>query len=253
MRTFLLFTFFPFFCWATELAPWFERDLEFHPRVSYLVHSYSSNVDHFVDIGVGGAYTPWAAEIEVVLAATRENEGYDQTRLTGRYQWMNDVIGDFFSLVTGVTLIHASTDALHDFGSMHHGEYEGEVHLALGRESVCMEFWTSRWWSLFSYGLANHGSPWMRANFHWEKNWWDVHRFRFFMHTLFGFGNHDLSDNFQGFGPIRHYSVNLGMGYRILLCEWGDLDFEYTYQPYEKNFQQQAHRAVLTYHFPFGI
>ena len=210
----------PLMGFATDLKPWYDRYLEIQPKATYIFQSYSkiktgegtlhrSSNDHFLNFSVSGAYDRWSAELETTFAATRHRSfGFCDARLTGRYQWLDDVVGDPVSLVTGVTLTQACKIALHDPSCFYHGKFEAEMHLAVGKEIACEQFWTSRGWGVLGLGLADTGSPWIRADFAWEQNWCDVHEFEIALRTLWGCGGENFHRyHFKGYGPIKHYSI----------------------------------------------
>src|SRR5262245_17634698 len=105
-----------FSLYSTERAPWYPRNLELQAQAAFSYQTYHTlNTVHgfvhrptynrFLDLSLSGAYTKYAVEIETLLANTRHRSwGFADIALTGRYQWMDDVIGDPYSLTTGLTL-----------------------------------------------------------------------------------------------------------------------------------------------------
>src|SRR5690554_799617 len=106
--------------YSTEFMPWTEVDFLLYPRFDYLYQHYNkvnsssdskhrNAHDHFYTLGISGSYSPWSAEVEATTANTRHRHfGLDNFRLTGRYQWMNDIIGDFASVAFGASYIKAT-------------------------------------------------------------------------------------------------------------------------------------------------
>jgi len=269
MRIFSLFLLFPIVLSATDLRPWYRNDLEPHPYVAWNPQIYDKldtkhgcvNRDeraHFVTLGVDGSYEKWAAELEVILADTLDHDfGFDHARLTGRYQWWSDDIGDAFSLVTGITLIQAVTESVHDLSSFHHSKFEGEGHIAIGQQCFSEQFWTSRWWGDLALGLSDQGSPWMRGNIGFERNYWDWYQWQLFARSLWGFGGRDLDldpdHNFHGYGDIQHRSVDLGGRLAYWKDCLGEISCEYAYRVYAKNFPKHVHQFRLQILYPFGL
>lgn len=250
---------------STELMPWTQTDLLLYPRFDYLYQHYNkvnsssgsehrNAHDHFYTIGVLGSYSPWIAEIEATAADTRQhNFGLDNFRVTGRYQWMSDIIGDCASVTVGATYIKASRIALRDISSFHHGRNEVELHISLGKEQTCYNTWASRWWTVGIFGLADHGSPWWRVIAAWEKNFNETLALRLFAIGLLGMGDNslDLEDSFGGYGSIRHRSIDIGIRLtKITECR-GNWSLEYAQRVYAYNFPQSANLLKICLIYPY--
>lgn len=253
---------------ALDLKPWFGNPFEFEVRPKYVYQnfnkvntaagdlSYASN-DHFVSLDVGMAiFGNWDAQVEVVAAQTRAHSfNFDCARIMGQYLWMDDVIGDPVSLTTGITLCQATTISLHDLGSFHHGKFEGELHVAVGREATCGSTWSSRWWVIGGLGLADVGSPWWRLDGVME---YQVCRGQYLeagLYSLWGLGHSPLTGvtGFQGYGPIDHRSVDVGVAYIYRFDIWGSLKLGYRRRLYARNFPERVNYAIIEYLFPFGL
>lgn len=254
---------------ATDLTPWLTKDFEFQPRVSGLFqhypriarthgHTHQSGNDQFYTFSLGLSAFNWSGEVESTLAHTRRQDYLcDNIRITGRYRWLDDIPGeDAISLTTGLTLIKAFRHSVFDVSSFHHGEYEGEVHAAIGQElSQCQNFWATRWWGVLALGQGNHGSPWIRTETAWEKNWCDIHQLRLFAHSLWGLGRGSLPcpGHFHGYGPIAHQSIDLGLRYTHLFDFSGVLSIQYAYRVYASNFPENTSLLLLSFVYPFGL
>lgn len=260
---YIFIVFLPFSIFGIELMPWFEKNLEIHPRVTYLFQTYDkvddnkhSSDDHYVNLSLSVAYDRWNGELEVTAGHTHENcFGLDNIRLTGRYLWLNDVVGDYISLVPGITITKAFKPFRRDFSSFHHGGIEVEGHVAFGQETSCFEFWSSRWWGVVAIGVADVGSPWIRGDLAWEKNWWDLHWIRFFLNSLWGLGSDNLkrTSKFRGYGSIMHQSIDVGAKYFYQINCSGILSVGYAYRVHAKNFPSYAHQVILSFMYPFGL
>lgn len=253
---------------ATDLTPWLTKDLEFQSQLSGLFQFYPkiaakhgsihrSGNDQFYTFSLALSAFDWSGEIESTLAHTRRQDYLcDNVRLTGRYRWLDDIPGDApFSLVTGLTLTQAFKHSLRDISSFHHGQFEAEAHIAIGKECSCERFWSSRWWGVFALGHGNHGDPWLRTESAWEKNWWDTHQLRVFANSLWGLGNKRIStvNHFRGYGPIAHQSIDIGLRYTYLFEFSGIISFEYAYRPYASNFPENTSLLFARFLYPFGL
>lgn len=254
-------------CEATDLKPWFPRYLEFQSRFTYLHQQY-----HEIDTKVGcisrGAnndfytgslqlsYDVYCAELETTFSATRRHHlGPDNIKATFRYQILDDVIGDPVSLVAGISLSQVFALALKDVSVFHHGQLEGEVNLALGSECPTWTSWLTRWWTVLALGTGDHGSPWVRGELAWERNWVDKHRFRLFTEMLFGLGGQRLRlfVPFKGYGPVHHQSIDFGLLYRYSLPCDGALSVGYSRRLFGKNCPVNVNFYFVQLLYPFGI
>jgi hypothetical protein len=258
----------PFALNATELKPWFGNPFELEGRATYVFQnfqemqtgeglvSYVSN-DNFLTLSLSTSiWGNWDAEFELTGAQTRAHcFNYDCARLTGRYLWMDDVIGDPFSITSGITLTLPQRISIIDPGSFHHGYFEAEFHTALGRESVCGPRWKSRWWLIGGVGIATQGSPWLRADGVIEVQHFIGHALELGAYTLWGLGGDNIVDldAFRGYGPIAHRSVDVGFAYLYRFDCWGTLKLGYRRRVYAHNFPDNANYLIVEYLYPFGL
>lgn len=240
---------------AMELYPWSGRDFEFHPRMTQVFQTYPSHRNYFLGLGVEGSYDVWQADLEVNLAHTEKlTFGFNDFRLTGRYRWMNDIVGEPVTINTGVTFIKATHHSLRDYNLFHHGVTEVELHAAMGKEFECGDNWSYRFWGVGALGIANRGFPWVRVNLGWEKNWWDQYVFGLFIDTLWGLGHRRLHiHDFHGYGPVRHQSVDIGVKYEWLSKYDSVVTVSYAYRPYASNFPEHVNTFLVQWMIPFGI
>ncbi len=266
---------------ATEFSPWFGPVLEIEGRVNCLVEQYSaidgrvrspygyfpvdehhvkdiqSACNVFVDVSASLAPTEeWSAEIEAVAADTRHRSfGMDSLLLTGRYRWLNDIVGDPVSLSTGLTVIKVFKPAWHDLAVFHHGGIACEAHVAAGKEFSCRQFWTNRVWAVAAAGVGDIGSPWLRGDLFWEHNWWDRQQVRLFVHSLWGMGGDtlNLAVPFRGYGPIRHQSVDAGLRYSYYFESGFTASVVYARRVFAKNCPQRVNFAIFELRYAFGL
>jgi hypothetical protein len=263
-----LFFLFPFFCEATVLKPWFGSDHEVEIRSSVLYQNYSSIAiphhrfrrhanDVFMTLSATYPFRRYCGEFEATVANTRhQNYRWDNYRVTGRYQVMNELDGSPITLTAGITLGEAFSLALHDVSSFHHGHLEGEFHLSFGKKYgyPCSHDYIFRWWNVFGIGTSDIGSPWLREEIACEYNDRGVHQWRCFAHTLWGVGQQNLRYlHFKGYGSINHQSVDVGVRYGYTIDCWGTLSIQYARRVYASNFPQNANLTLVELYIPFGI
>lgn len=252
---------------STEYRPWFGNIYEFEFRTSFIYQSYSkissgsslenhSSDDLFLHASLSSAITDLSFEGEIVEARTRHQKGdIDQLKITGRYVWENDLAGDPWSLTTGMSYTQAFQRSLNDISSFHHGLYEGEAFLSMGKEFFFETGWNHRWWSVVGVGIAERGSPWIRFYVVYEKCLQQNRQeLQLLLHSLWGLGHKKLHfHDFSGYGPIRHQSVDLGLRYIYLLDYFGSASLEYAYRVHAENFPAYAHYVIIKFLYTFGL
>ncbi len=218
-------------------------------------HHRSNDNNIFLGIGFTGSDN-WDVDLEVEFAKTTELS-FNWQSLAGqwRYLWLNDVIGDPVSLITGISLRGVHHRNLKDISCPYAAEVNLEGHLSVGKEHSCGPLWCFRGWAFGAVGIANRGSPWTRLQATFEVNRQDKHQFDLFSRADFGFGRrHKINiDHFNGYASIRTRSVEVGAGYRYLFEIWGELRFEYVRRVYAKAAPDGINYFTVWYHLPFSI
>lgn len=252
---------------ATQLRPWLGPDLLPILTANYTLQQYhwvrvsnhaveDPSVDHFVSGGGSIAYSPYSLEIEVDTAATSANSyGWEDVRITGRYLLMNDITAeDPVSMTAGVSLSKVRPRFVRDISTFHHGSWEYLFHTAIGKEETCGATWASRAWGLVGLGVANEGSYWVESKIAYERNACDRYWYGLFLKGLFGFGSQDIDiDDFNGYGPIKHRSVDLGGRFSYSFHENGYLTAKYSFRVWSENFPAYTNVITIEYNYPFGL
>lgn len=253
---------------ATEIKPWFDKDKEIEVRVADNFQWYRhvkgakgtqnhASYDNFVTLSITSSPDiSYSGEFELITGKTSQHSFITNCEaLTLRYLILNDVVGDPLSLSAGISIRHVHHLALEDISNFYHGPYEFELHCAAGKEIACGGYWTSRWWGIAATGIASEGSPWFRANFSWENNWWDRHQCQLFANTLWGTGAHqlNLSIPFQGYGSIHHQSIDLGASYSYAFDFYGTVSIAYAYRVYAQNAPTRSQNFFLNLLIPLGL
>lgn len=251
---------------ATQYEPWVGNFLEFESRNSLLYQHYSSlnsngrsihssADDLFLNASLSNSLPNISLELELIAANTRYQRGdIDSFNLTARYVWLDDVIGDFVSLATGVHLVQAFHHSVKDISSFHHGKAEGEIFISVGKETAQETWWSSRWWAMGAIGSADVGSAWLRGNFVYEKRFAQEHILRGFCNLLWGMGTKRLNPfHFKGYGSVGHESVDLGLRYIYEIPFVGNLSLEYSYRVFARNFPANASVVMGQLFCTFGL
>ncbi len=133
------------------------------------------------------------------------------------------------------------------------GTFNGELNLTAGKEWAKGADWFARLWGLIALGQANQGDLWTRWSLFVEGNIHDRHECKIFGMGYFGYGAItpvDVND-FDGWGKIRHRSIDLGVGYRYKMGVWGDIGIDYLRRIVARSYPENVNTFVLSYHVPF--
>ncbi len=266
-RLLIFFTIFIAQLQATDYKPWTKVDLELYPRIEYIYQHYDkiqssegslhrTGNDHILGAGLYGCFSSYSLELEGAVARTNDlNCGLDFFKLTGKYQYLDDIVGDSLSVTFGASLIAASRDAVEQYGLFHHSKLEGELFLSVGKECSWESEWSSRWWLVGGIGEGGRGSPWTFAQIAWEKNVEFAWQWRLFADLLWGLGNRGINFNqhFHGYGPIKHRSVDVGTAACFSTFCYGDFFLELKQRVWAYNFPSSAQIIQLSYVYPFGL
>lgn len=257
---------------GAHLKPWFDHELVPLLEGSYTLQKYDKvkvknhstpyqSLDHFLNLGVFGAFAPYSVELETAFAGTTcHNFNWEDVRLTGRYQLSNDISGESpVSAVLGATISRTDRKFVEDISTFHHGRWEYLFHGSVGKEFACGPTWNSRFWGLAGFGVADEGSIWFFSHLEAEGNACGKYWYGIFLNGLMGLGDKPLSPcdflacDFLGYGPIQHRSLDLGAHLNISLWEYGTLEAKYSYRVFAYNFPGNAHLLTLRYEYPFGL
>jgi hypothetical protein len=259
---------------ALEMKPWFPTPWEFQLQTAFTYSRYRhvqdarkqlthpSN-DYLItfDLGVVPMFSLYAQgnldlEVEVELAQTpRQNFGLRSAALQARYLWLDDILGDFASVTTGLILRGATHASLRDVSSPYHAYANAELNSAIGKEWDQGPFWHVRTFALAGVGMAEQGSPWVRGHYALQINQREKFRYEIFTDGYFGFGHKRRInvDHFKGYAHIHHQSIDVGARFAILFYLWGHLDFEYVRRVYARSFPEQVNFFTISYHLPFSL
>jgi hypothetical protein len=252
---------------ATELDPWHDAKYSVDVRGKCLLQDFRR-----LDTGCGSIKRPEfdafynfsalgvvneavTAELEFLVSNTRyRGIGANALRLTGRYFLLDDVIGDPVSLVTGLTASKIFRASKRNVAIFDHGGIACEAHVAVGKELSCEQFWTSRAWGVLGLGVADVGSPWLRANLVWERNWWNIHRLKVFADTVWGFGGKRLCIYpFHGYGSVNYQAVDVGIRYGFIFPNNSILYAGYAYRVYGRNCPLHANLFQVEFLYPIKL
>lgn len=251
-------------CFALETKPWFGNAFEceltsqyaysYYPKINRAIpHNHHSN-DNVIDVDLGFFTESVHAEVELEAAATtKQSFGYRSFALQGRYQWLDDICGDFMSFVTGVIIRQVSAHRLRDPSTPYHYKWNFSLSNVFGKEWAKGDTWKYRSYAFVNLGIANKGSAWLDflAKFQWRYN--EHHQGDVFAKGYFGFGkkNHVNLHNFFGWNDVAHRSIDLGAEYRYYIRCYGHIFVDLMYRIYAHAYPEKTISAVIGYQLPF--
>lgn len=268
MKKWLALAMLPSLCFALEERPWFGQMLEFYFRPQYS-YSFFDEVDH-ASVPLTSTHhqhllnfnletsvpDTWDYQIELNFAdATPISWYYRSFAIQVTKLWLDDVCGDPVSLTTGLSYRDSSSRLRRSLFTPFHARANFELHTSVGKEWSQRCDWIFRTYATFAIGQGTKGSPWLRGDLFLWYNLCDTHRFRLYAKSYFGLGSQTLvpTDNFQGWGEIRHQSIDLGVSYEYAFTCWGSLRFDYLHTVYAKSYLEHVNAFWFTYELPFCV
>ncbi len=253
---------------GVDQLPWFEDTLEIQWRTGYYYQHYNyvnadghdvywRGRDHIVSTSLAIAPFPhWSAELEVAGGRTSDWD-VSLHRLVAqlRYRWMDDVVGEPLSVVSGLQIRAPFKAAQRSLSTPDHSYMEFEGHLAVGKEMAKWERWYARTWFVVASGVGVTGKCWVRAEGSVEGQSGGGHMLRLFSRSQLGMGDEtlDLSESFRDYGDIRYRFVDVGARYTVPFDYIGSLDIEYCYRVWAREFPVRAHLVQVAWVYPFGF
>ncbi len=254
------------FC--AEMMPWFGDRQELEFRCSYRYQNYSrvnsdaetdkySSDDSILQASLSTACIAYCSlEVELEGARTTHHSIFpNSVGLMLRCLWWDDIVGDPFSVTTGLGVFYHSRNALRDLSMPFHGDVEVEGHVSIGKEYTQGRYWVTRWWMMGRYGLGNKGLPWVGGSFTFECNSVDQHQGGIFVDCLHGLGDRKLvvGDAHRGYGSINHQSVDGGIRYRYVFTNDSMVTIQYTRRIHARSMPKDVDMFTIAYYLPFSV
>ncbi len=209
--------------------------------------------------GVGMAtLSEWAGDMDIELARTpRFPWGFRSVGAQLRKQWFNDIVGDFATLTTGLTLRIVPPKPLTDVSTPYHYKFNGEFNVAIGKEWSHDIYWRGRIYNFTGIGVANRGSFWVRSMCVLGLNREDKLQFQTFILYYRGFGDqigvNTKTSQFNGWKVIDHRSLDWGLSFRYAIKDRGVLTFEVSRRLYARSYPEKVTFFVLRYDIPLSF
>lgn len=194
-------------------------------------------------------------QLELRLARTHAHGlAIDQFKQTARYMFFDDAEGDDYSLSAGLSLSEVPKIALRDRSQIHHGEFEAEVHGAIGKEWSEEGERIGRIWCLGGIGVANRGSPWLRGLFAAEYSLCFHHLFRGMLEAEGGFGGRSPCQcHFRGYGRVGYRVLDAKLSYGYQNDDGAIFLIEVVQRVFAVNAQNNLKQVRLEVVYPFSL
>lgn len=253
---------------AIEVQPWFGDVYEFHFLGSYAYswfesvqnsrpHFHQFFQSHLAYFGLDFSPSPvWSIDADLQFADTSAMTfNFRTIALQARYLWLDDIIGDPVSLVTGGNIRVTGTRSLKDVSCPSHGTVDFELNFSLGKEFDVSDTWRYRAWIFGAVGHANRGAPWVRAITAFEMNISDLHKWAVYASGINGYGRHTHInvDHFFGYARIREKAIDLGIRYGYRIGVWGTLRADYLYRVLAKTAPRNVNTVMVSWLLPFSL
>lgn len=252
---------------SLEVKPWLGEVYElqfkslysfsFYPSVDHAIPQLRNHShDHLLYFGLeypGSPRTSFDGDLQFVNTP-RQSFSFRSFALQGRYLWLDDIVGDRVSFVTGFHLRYTSQKSLRDVSCPYHGDVDFEGHFAIGKEFDNVQDWRLRYWGFAALGIANRGSPWMRAIVSVEGNYKDLHKWAIYSIGNHGFGRKTILDPyaFNGYGMIRAKFIDLGCSYGYQIGCTGTVRIGYEKRVLARRCPQRMNTFYISILIPFS-
>jgi hypothetical protein len=258
----------PSLLFGLDREPWFTNMWEFNFRPKYTYSYYPSvqgaiqkhqttSHDNFLTFDLGVCpLDSLSVDVDLEFADTPiQKMGYRSSAVQARYQWLDDIVGDFATITTGAIFRGVSRHGLKDPSCPYHSDVNGALNFSIGKEWDKDQYWTVRMFGYGAGGIANHGSCFAHYLVSIQTNTHNHHRFGLFNEGYFGFGHKESLniDRFHGYASIHHQSLDVGIRYSYVFPIWGHFTLMYTRRVYAKLFPQDVNFFTMSYTLPFSF
>lgn len=265
---FLFPIFFVSIVFGLEEQPWFGNVYEFNFLGKYS-YAYFNKVNgartqlnetihnHLLYLDLQFPFSSqWSVDADFRLATTTNNPfHFSSTAWQLRYLWLDDIVGDIFSLATSLNFRITTPKGLKELISYYHGDVDLEGNISIGKEFAPKPNLLVRFWIFGAVGIANKGSPWIRGDAALESIYDDNHKWAIFFESLSGYGRreHINPNDFKGYASIRHEALDLGLRYGYKFGYWGTLGIEYKRVLFARCSPRNINYFTLSYLLTFSF
>lgn len=253
--------------WGFDQRPWIGEPylLEFRPSftLSYFPSVANANRSHFSswneDLNLNlGVATMSNYDIQLEIDAFNSRMRSFNVESVGaqiRKLLLDDVEGDLLSWIVGFNYKVVPHHRLKDVAMPYHYVSNFEFVSSIGKEFSRESEWIYRIYTFMSFGIANKGSPWIKADLYVEGLIQAKHEWDLFLNSYFGFGEKNTIDidQFDGYYNTAHHSLDLGAGYRYHFDVYGSLGVNGLYRLYAHAYPRHLFAITIDYRFPFSI
>ena len=211
--------------------------------------------DSEVDIDLGLRFLPnWEMQVEGNFLKTSYHAlGTESLAGQVRYQFLDDLTGDFLSLISGLRVRYVTSRYLHDLSCPYAATINLDLVTSVGKEFDRGNEFLIRFYAYLGAGIGNRGAPYITPEAHVEFELARHHHLDLFGLGRVGFGARDVAISQYGYANVAYRSIDVGATYRYCIPIWGDLYVTYTYRPYAKEMPQRVQTFLIGYHLPFSL
>lgn len=252
---------------SAEVAPWIElvKEPVAKAGVTYQQFAFLKCGNHNVRYHGNGVLVDgtllyahekeYEFQLEILLSQTHHHSfAVDRFKETARYIFLNDSEGDLFSLSAGLSLFQPLKVALRDRAIIHHGEIEGELHTAIGKEWSSEGYRTGRIWGLAACGAANRGWPWLRGLLAGEMTFCQNQTLKAELEAACGFGKKTpCQKHFWGYGNVAYRLVDFRLKYAYQREDWSIISLEFLQRLLARNAPRSLKQVRIEFTYPFNF
>ncbi len=254
---------------AMNYQPWFNPLLEFQSTSEY-EYQYSKTLqsplgnsekacnENYVSTNLQVSPWPyWDAQFELDLAGTTSvTFNFAAFQALGRYQWLDDTVGDVMSLTTGVHLLVPRALLLANDSFYYVGHVNVDFNVGVGKAFYCGQSdWRSRVWLYAGYGVASQGSPWFDTYLEWDQRICERWVYSLTSRFIYGTGSNNINPNlpFPGYASLNFQAINLFMTLSYSLPACGTFSLFGTYNVHARNSPLHFYGGGGVLQIPFSL
>ncbi len=252
---------------AFDQTPWLDSpylfrfrpsfELSYFPKVNNATPSSFSSWNEDLNLNLGVA-TMSRYEIQVesdFFHSRMRSFNFESIALQLRNQFMDDIAGAPVSLTLGGSYRFVPRRRLMDVAMPYHYVHNFELVSSIGKEWAAPPYWVARTYGVLAVGIANQGSPWIKAKLLVEGAIAHQHQIAAIIDGYFGLGykNHININTFTGYYNVAHRSVDLGLRYAYQFAVYGLLGVTASYRVYAHAYPANRASLMLEYSLPFSL
>ncbi len=266
MKYFFSFLFLSFCLFSVEKQPWFEDIYEFNLLGKY-EYSFFNKIDkpiqQLTSYSHGNLFYfdlnfVWAPQLSTDVdlqfsTTSMQSFGFRSTAIQMRYLWLDDIVGDFVSLVTSIATRYVSKKSFRDINNPLYGRFSLTGDISVGKE-IDLDYLRLHFWGDALVGIPSNGSPWLEGILAFNGVF-DDSKIELLLNGIRGYGKNRFIDveNFNGYGNVRKKILDLQISYSHKMSVWGFLSCGYQRRLLAKTAPENVNTFFIEYLYPFSF